>query len=316
MVEGASVAVTGAGGFLGANLVRRLLELRCDVHAIVRPGSSPWRLEEIRSEFTVHHADVRDVGALETAFRRTRHPVVFHLASVRGNPVEPERIREMLQTSVEGTYNVLTAASAVGVQRIVHLGSALEYGVSDRPLTEADPLEPTTIRGAAKAAATVVALTMARWNEPKAVVLRPFTVYGPWESPSNLIPTALDAALRGREIDLTPPGCGRDLLFVDDVVDALLLAADTEAGRGEAINIGYGRGWTNEEVVEIVEAVAGSPVRVGSRTFPPRPTDTTHRIADIAKARRLLGWEPRHDLHAGVEKTLDWLRPRLGVYER
>jgi nucleoside-diphosphate-sugar epimerase len=309
------VLVTGAAGFIGANLVRRLLHLGCEVHALVRPSTRLWRIEEIRSRLVVHQADVLDVGEVRTAFDRAQPQAIFHLASVRGYPVDPEGTRQMLRTSVEGTYNVLDAAAGAGVGCIVHVGSSLEYGARASPLKETDTLEPITLRGSIKAAQTLLCLTLARSTGLPVSVLRAFSVYGPWEPAANLIPTAIVAALRGREIALTPVGYRRDLVFVDDVVDACLRAAETDAAFGEVTNIGSGRQWSNEEVVELVGAITGQNVRSRAGAYPLRPSDTAHWVADITKARRLLGWEPRHDLRRGLEKTVAWLSPRLDFYD-
>jgi nucleoside-diphosphate-sugar epimerase len=315
-LEGTSILVTGAAGFLGANLVRRLLELGCEVHALVRQSTELWRIDEIRARLTLHGADVLDLRALGTAFNRARPEFVFHLASVGGHPVERRRIREMLRTSVEGTYNVLVAGADIGVRQLVHVASALEYRPATRALKETDPLEPTTLRGVAKASATLLALMIGRSTGLRPAVLRPFSVYGPWEAPSHLIPTAVVAALRGYELALTPPGYRRDLVFVDDVVDACVLAAVSDAGAGEVINIGSGEEWSNEEVVELVRAVAGGDLPVDVGAYPLQPPDTAHWIADISKADRLLGWKPRYDLRAGLQETVAWLRQRLALYDR
>jgi nucleoside-diphosphate-sugar epimerase len=315
-LEGTSVLVTGAAGFLGANLVRRLVELGCEIHALVRHSTELWRIDEVRSRLMLHHADVLDPRTLGTAFDRARPDFVFHLASVGGHPVEPHRIREMLRTSVEGTYNVLVAAADIGVRQLVHVASALEYRPATRALRETDPLRPTTIRGVAKASATLLALMIGKPTGLRPAVLRPFSVYGPWEAASHLIPTTVVAALRGYEMALTPPGYRRDLVYVDDVVDACLLAAVSDAGAGEVINIGSGEERSNEEIVELIRAVAGGDFPVDVGAYPLQPPDTAHWIADITKADRLLGWKPRYDLRTGLEETVAWLRQHLELYVR
>jgi nucleoside-diphosphate-sugar epimerase len=220
----------------------------------------------------------------------------------------------MLQTGVLGTANLLEAVSTIPLERLVHLGSSLEYGPRDRPLLESDRLEPRTFRGAAKAAATLLCQQFARSDHCSVVVLRAFSVYGPWEAGTRLVPTAILAALRHHDMNLTGPGHRRDLVFVQDVVEACLLAVQAEPIAGEIINVGSGRQWANEEIVAQVQAISGQRIRVQAGNYPPSPSDTGYCVADIEKAKRLLGWKPRHTLQSGLEETVTWFRRHLDLY--
>jgi nucleoside-diphosphate-sugar epimerase len=146
-------------------------------------------------------------------------------------------------------------------------------------------------------------------------MLRLFSVYGYWEASTRLIPAAIMAALRNREIALTPPGYQRDLIFVEDVVEACLLAVEAEKAVGEILNVGSGEQWSNEQVVEMVQAVCGRRFGVRVGAYPARPSDTTHWVADNRKAQELLGWKPRHMLRSGLEKTIAWFRLHRAAYE-
>ena len=138
------------------------------------------------------------------------------------------------------------------------------------------------------------------------MILRPFSVYGPWETPSRLIPSAIRAALDGLELPLTAPGYRRDLVHVDDVVDACLAAATVDVPPGEIVNVGTGQEWTNEEVVSAISAVMGREIRTRPGEYPARLSDTAHWIADTRKAEQLLGWLPRRPLRDGLEQTVRW----------
>lgn len=301
--------VTGAGGFVGANLVRRLLGLGAAVHAIVRPGAAPPRLAELAGPLVVQPADVRDAASLAAAVAIARPTSIVHLVAAAGHARDDAARAEAVAVSVEGTSNLLRAAEPFANARIVHVGSSLEFGPRDRALRESDPLLPTTTRGLAKAAAALLCLEAARAGRP-VVIVRPFSVYGPWETPSRFVPRAILSALRGEEMPLTGPGHFHDYVHVDDVVDCILAAAHAPGVEGESFQLGTGVQWANEEVVEQVEKAVGRPLRVRAGAWPSSPSDATHWVADPTRSRERLGWIPRHDLASGLAHTAAWIRER------
>lgn len=305
-LAGQRVLVTGASGFIGANLTRALIAGDAEVHALARPRVEAFGTPEIPRGIRVHRADLVDRAAVSEALAVARPSVVFHLAASRGHPdTNAERCAAVSDT-VLGTANLLEELLACRPERLVHVGSSLEYGHRARALREQDPLVASTFRGAIKAAATMLALAFGRRTGTAVTVLRPFSVYGPWEHPHRFVPNVVRAALRGEPIQLTPRGFRHDFVFVDDVVEACLRAAVVPEAAGEIFNVGTGRDTTNEEVVERLAAVAGRELDVRIGAHEPRPWDTSTWVADTRKAGRLLGWRARHDLDAGIAKTLAW----------
>jgi nucleoside-diphosphate-sugar epimerase len=302
-----SLLVTGAGGFIGSRLVRALLDDEADVHAIVRPGGARDRLADARGA-AVHEVDLSDLDGLERTVRSVRPELVLHAAFPFGHPSSrAERLR-MVHDGVLGTFNVLEAVSAAGAARVVHFGSTLEYGPRSVPLAESEPLTPSTWRGGAKAASALLALQTARSLGVELIVLRPFSVYGPWESPRRLIPTLVRAALTGEEVSLVP-GPRHDFVFVDDVVEAALGALTAPLPNGEAFNLGTGIERRNEEVAALVEDVCSVRLRIHLE-HPGSPADAEHWVADVEKSVRLLGWRARTSLRDGLAKTVEWQRAR------
>jgi len=302
------VLVTGAAGFIGAHIVRAALDRGAEVHAVVRPASWLGRIEEVLPRISLHRADMNDAAALKAAVAAARPEIVFNSAMVAGHPSEGSEREAMLRVSFLGTMNLLEASWAGGAERFIQLGSSLEYGPSAEPLREQDPPEPPSFRGAAKAAATLLCRQFARERSWSLAVLRLFSVYGPWEKATRFIPSAIRAALTGAELPLTPPGIRRDFIFVEDAVEGCLLAAGAEIPPGEVINVGTGEEHANEEVVALVERATGRTIRIRAGGHPVRLSDPEHAAADIRRARERLGWEPRHSLLDGVEKTIAWLR--------
>ncbi len=300
------VLVTGAAGFLGANLVRVLLDRGAEVHVVLRAGTDPWRLAAIRSRLQVRILDLADPDFVEWV-GHIRPQVLFDMAVERKTTTAVEQLSAW-QNGTHATLNLVRAAAEAGVEAIVHLGSSLEYGPHRRPLSEKTLLEPATFFGLLKSATTLLWQQAARGQRLPVVILRPFSVYGPWEGRERLIPTAIAAALTGRSMQLTAPGIRRDFVFVEDVVRACLLAAQSPHVRGEVFNIGSGRQRTNEAIVKAVGVACNVSIPVEVGVFPARETDTRFWVADRRKADRLLGWRPRVSLRIGLEQFVDWVR--------
>jgi nucleoside-diphosphate-sugar epimerase len=313
---GQRVLITGITGFIGANLARALVAGGARVHGVVRPAASLWRLADIAADLTLHVADLNDGPALRTAMLAARPEYVLHLAFPHGHPSDAATRGSMLASGVLGTANLLEALRQAEFGRLVHVGSSLEYGPRRRPMRESDTLRPVTFRGVAKAAATLLCQQFATEPGHPVVMLRPFSVYGPWESAHRLVPTAVRAALWGEAMDLTQLGVRHDAVHVLDVVDASLLALAAPKAVGQVINVGSGEQVTNEAIVEAVQRSTGRPIRVRVGAFPPRPPDTTCWVADIRKARILLGWQPTLSLLDGIQQTVAWFLDHPELLQR
>ena len=310
-VSGRRVLVSGAAGFVGANLVRTLLKLGAEVHAIIHPLTNPWRITEILADLVVHPADLTDALAVKNVVAAARPEFIFHTAARRISPAFPEP-HEVLMANILGTFNLLEAASSLDYSCFVHLGSSTEYGTKASSMKEADILEPVTFFGATKAAATLLCQQYAQAAKRPLIILRPFLVYGYWDVPTRLIPTAIKAVLANEELALTSSGFRRDYVFIDDLLEACLLALEADFPPGEIVNIGSGCQAANEEVVSAIQALIGRRVVVKEGAYPSTDSDKKYWLADIDKARRLLGWEPRHALEAGLEKTIAWYKLNRG----
>ncbi len=314
-LTGRSVFVTGASGFVGANIVRQLAKMGAEVHAQVRPTSSTWRLSGITPPVRLHSLDLTHRESVISTLREARPKIIINSAHPPGHPLNFEAFTEGLDSSIRLTGTLIEAAMTVGFDKFIQIGSSLEYGPSKSPLRESDPASPMSLRGVAKAATTLLCRQLAISNSLPLAILRLFSVYGYWESKSRFIPAIILAALRHEQVRLTPPGYRHDFVFVEDVVEACLLAAQREVSSGEIINVGSGQQWSNEQVVDLVKDISGSNIDVCVGSYPVQSHDTAFWVADTTGARIRLGWSPRHDLRSGLEKTLSWFRaqsPSIG----
>lgn len=304
--SGTRAFVTGASGFIGATLVRRLLRDGAAVSVGVRPSADLHRLREIQDEIAFHQLDVLDSRAAARVLEAVAPDVIFNLATWRAP--DPAACAE--RTNAGGLASLLRYAASRGT-RVIHMGSSLEYGDRSRPCREDAATNGDTVHGAAKAAASHLGRAYAASSGCRLVILRLFQVYGPHDRRTRFLPSLIDAALTGRPFALTPRGLRRDWVYVDDVVEATIAALSTDLPPGEVVNVATGHESTNEEIVSLVERYAGRPVRIEAQPYPARSWDGTHWMAEIGKARRLLQWTPRHTLAQGLERTVEWHRAQL-----
>lgn len=306
--------VTGAGGFVGANLVRRLLAEGHAVHAVTRPGSRPWRLEGLPDVRYVE-VDLGDAQAVGSVVERLAPDRVFHLAAHGAYSWQTD-VQEMVRTNVTGTIALVDACLAVGCGVLVNAGSSSEYGFKDHAPSERELPEPNGHYAVTKVAGTLYCTHAGRNADTTVVTLRLYSVYGPWEQPGRLMPTLAALGLRGRLPALANPAVARDFVHVDDVVDAFLLAASASSPSGAVYNVGTGRQTSLEEVVALARRVfeLDAEPRWGSNAG--RSWDTNVWVADPARVRGELGWGPEHDLDSGLRRLAQWLQSHPGLIDR
>jgi nucleoside-diphosphate-sugar epimerase len=308
--------VTGAGGFVGANLATALVEAGHDVVAWTHPGGSEWRLDHLRDALEVAPVELLDGEAIEAGVEAARPDWVFHLAAhgAYSWQRDPERI---LQTNLVSTVRLLAACQRRGFEAFVNAGSSSEYGFQDHAPAESELPEPNSDYAVMKAAATLHGRFVAQRDDLHVVTLRLYSVYGPWEEPGRLMPTLVARGLEGRLPPLVSPDTPRDFVSVRDADRAFLLAAErTDLERGAVFNIGSGRETTLREVVEVCRAQLGVAEEPQWGTEPPRAWDAAVWVGDPSRAEAELGWRAEDDLETGFAALAEWLRERRPLWER
>lgn len=302
------VIVTGATGFIGANLTRRLLSDGYEIHLLVREGYQPWRIEEIRSEVQVHTVDITDQESLLPVVARIRPELVFHL-SAHGAYSWQSDLQGMVRTNLIGTINLVEACLKTGFEHFVNAGSSSEYGYKDHAPSEMEPLEPNSYYAVTKASATMFCRYTARLRGVSLVTLRFYSIYGPYEEPGRLIPTLVVNGRVGRLPPLVNPEIGRDFVYVEDAVDACLLAGSRQDQEpGSVYNVGTGIQTSIREVAAVACRVMGITVEPQWGSMPDRAWDTSVWVADNRTIRSKLGWEPRYSFEEGFRQTVQWFR--------
>lgn len=299
---------------MGANLARRLLARGHEVHLLLRPSHRPWRLEGIRDQVTVHSADLGDAAQVEAAVMAAEPGKVFHLAAY-GAYSHQQELAEITRVNFLGAVHLLQACRRAGVAVMVNAGSSSEYGYADHAPSEDERLEPNSYYAVTKAAATH-ACRLEAGGGLRAPTLRLYSVYGPWEEPSRFIPTLIRHGLAGTLPPLVNPDVARDFVHVDDVVDAMLLAAGLENGQVAPIyNLGTGKMVTIAQAVDLARDLMGIKAQPVWGSMADRRWDTDVWVSDPSLAKAELSWQPGHDFASGLAATVQWYRSRPHLLE-
>ncbi|MBI4550160.1 MAG: NAD-dependent epimerase/dehydratase family protein [Candidatus Omnitrophica bacterium] len=300
------VVVTGAGGFVGANLARMLLERGHETHLFVRPGASRWRLGDLPAQAEIHEVELADRDETAAAVRRARPEWIFHLAA-HGAYSWQANTAEMVRSNIVATVNLAEACHAAGFESFVSAGSSSEYGLKDHAPAEDEAVEPNSFYAVTKVSATLYCRFLAQKFNLPMTTLRLYSVFGPYENPGRLIPNLIVQGLQGHFPQLTHPSSAHDFVYSEDVCEAFLAAAERRGGEAGAVyNVGSGVQTTLGQAVDTVRKVLGIAEEPRWGSMPERAWDARIWVADNRKIRAELGWEPRHNFEEGFKKDAEW----------
>lgn len=309
------VLVFGAAGFIGSHLTERLLQLDADVTVFVRYNSRNDEgflralPAELRARLRTVYGELRELETVQQAMKGVE--VVFNLAALVGIPYSYVHPSETVETNVIGTLNVLTAAKAHGIQKLVQTSTSEVYGSALYiPIDEKHPKQPQSPYSASKIGSDAIALSFYLSFDLPVAVIRPFNTYGPRQSARAVIPTIITQALTQDEIRLGNVETTRDFTFVLDTVDGFIRVAESDASLGQEINIGSGFEISVGDLAKNIIDLSGRDVRLTIDPERVRPTssEVQRLYCDNGKAKMLLGWAPKHDLRQGLDLTLEWFR--------
>jgi UDP-glucose 4-epimerase len=304
--------VTGGGGFIGSALVRRLLALQDGAVEVIDDFSTGRgeNLAEVASQVRMHIANICDFDTIAPVI--VGADTVFHIAAI---PSVPRSISDPVashQSNIDGTFNVLLAASQGNVRKLVYAASSSAYGDTEvLPKVETLQPNPKSPYAAQKLLGEYYCSSFAECYGLDATSLRFFNVYGPRQDPSSPYSGVLSVFIRCL-LERTSPaiyGDGeqtRDFTYVEDVVDLILKASTAPATAGKMFNAGNGGRYSLNEVWQVLQEIEG--VSISANYGPARAGDVRHSQADTQAAMKYLGHTPRFTLEEGLRRTLEWYR--------
>ncbi len=300
------ILVTGASGFVGSNLFKAIARVRQDVFALVRREKN-WRLAEVSDDVIVA-VDLNDPAAARNLAHTLKPQTVFDCAAYGAYAFEADQAL-IYQTNFTAIANFVELLSVAGFAAFVHAGSSSEYGANCSGPEEDAACQPNSAYSVSKLASAHYLRFTGKQRQLPCVNLRLYSVYGPLEDTSRVIPNLLRKGLAGTYPPFVDPRTSRDFIHVDDVVSAFILAAAkmNPSIYGESFNIGTGVKTTIRDLAETARRVFAIPGEPEFGSMEARAWDLAEWYANPAKAERLLGWTAKVSLEQGLRSTSSWI---------
>ncbi len=307
------VLITGATGFIGANLARRLVSDGHYVHLLVRKKTNqfPWRITEINDQVILDFYTPAESDSIDRVFAEVKPQWVFHLAAHGAYSWQQDRA-QILESNYILTSRILDAAVEHSIESLVNTGTSSEYGQKNHAPKEDEPLNPVSYYAATKAGATHLCRYIAGAHNINMPTLRLYSCFGPYEQPNRLMTNLVACGNEGRWPAFVNENCAHDFVYVEDVVDAYMLAAKRKLSQncdpGAIYNVGTGVQTTLKEVVQVAASLMNIEAKPTFGSMPNRSWDAEVWVCDHARITAELGWRPQHNFEEGLKKMVDWYR--------
>jgi len=307
------VMVTGGTGFIGSHLISKLTKNReFEVYNLSRYVTGRYVAgENVKTFF----ADLRDYYAIQKAIRQLQPEIVIHLAALTPVSYSFDHPQEIIEVNFYGTVNLAEACLHYipHFKQFIFASSSEVYGNQDKfPISENFTPKPNTPYAISKFASEKYLIYLHNAYNFPITIMRPFNTYGRKKNRHFIVERIITQILEGKNvINLGNPDAIRDLMFVEDHVNAYLKVLDNPKARGETFNFCTGRKVSIKQLVEIINDLVNWGGRVAWNTIPHRPSDISCLIGSWKKAKKILNWEPKWKLEDGLLQTIEYWRGKL-----
>ena len=307
------ILVTGGAGFIGSHLAEKLLSAGRDVAILddfndfYDPQIKRENIARISRDLEIHRVDLRDNAATRNLFHREKFEIIAHLAARAGVRPSIQNPQLYYDTNVAGTLHLLDAARLTGVERFIFGSSSSVYGALKKvPFSEDQHLTQTLSPYAAtKIAGEFLCSTFSHLYQMRVVVLRYFTVYGPRQRPDLAIHQFTKRIYAGEAIDQFGDGTTRrDYTYIDDIIQGTLAGLKYEGPLFDIFNLGESETIPLKDLISAIESALGKKAKI--KQLPEQAGDMSLTCADISKAKKLLGYDPKTKFQEGLPRFIDW----------
>jgi UDP-glucose 4-epimerase len=301
--------ITGAGGFIGKHLIRKLLLSEKNPIICIDKYFAEQFCEEFGDRVIMCLGDLNDLTFIQHIFNDYSPNYIYHLAGLKNRTNRYEEFKNSMDVNYYSTLNLLQAVvNNQDLKKIVMIGTAEEYGDITSPFNEDSRENPTSAYGLSKLAATKLSKIFYREFDVPVVVIRPTIAYGPGQGMEMFIPSMINALCKNEKFLMTKGEQLRDIIYIDDLIVALHLAAINDDSTGTIINVGSGKSVTIRGIAEYVGGYLGKKelLEFGSRAY--RNFELMNYGVDIQKAKRLLNWSPGWSMESGLIETIKYFK--------
>ena len=310
------VLLIGGSGFIGANITRALLSKGYEVHIATRNRELNWKILPVQDQLTIHHLDILNLEKLASIVGEVKPDGIIN-ASRQGGYNSNENILETYVVNVSGTLNLLKA-SIKKVSWMIQISSSFEYGDKEGTVREIDSPEPINDYGLSKLYATNIFERVCGFHKIPGIALRVFQAYGPYEDNGRLLPYIMSSTISKKDILLKNPEVFRDFIYVDDVNNAVLKSIENmdHITDPQVINIGTGIATSVREIAEQAVKITNSNIKISVSNEKDARGESSMRsiVADVTKAKEILGWNPETNLSLNLRKYYFWMKENIRHY--
>jgi UDP-glucuronate 4-epimerase len=310
-----NILVTGGAGFIGSNLIEKLLKEGYEVVCldnfndyynpqIKRNNIKPYLREK---RFDLIEADIRDKDTLKKVFEKYKFRKVIHLAAQAGVRLSLKQPNLYVDVNVNGTLNLLELSKEYKIKYFVFGSSSSVYGATKEiPFSEEGKLTPISPYGVSKRTGELLCSTYNHLYNLPVTVLRFFTVYGPRQRPDMAIHKFTKLIDEGKEICLYGNGeTSRDYTYISDIIEGIISALNTDFNY-EIFNLGNSNPTNLSRLISLIEKNLGKTVKI--KYLPEQPGDPSSTFADISKSKRILNYKPKIKMEEGIKNFIEWYK--------
>lgn len=310
------IVVFGAGGFIGANLVRTILAHRDDVYAVTSKPFVPWRLDDINPA-NILHCNIIKKDQIEALFDKYKFKTIFDLAAY-GAYSKQDKVELIYETNFMGLLNLLEITSQYSIKAFVHAGSSSEYGLNAAAPDEDDKLQPNSHYSVSKASAAQMIKFYGVLKDFPVTNLRYYSIFGPYEEPDRLIPVLINKGAKGEFPPLVQPDISRDFVYIDDAILATLNSAIyIQNIKGQSLNIAGGQKTTIRDIAATIKEIFNIQAEPVWGDMPNRKWDLKEWYGKAERAKELIHWQNETPLKDGLLKTYEWQKNySMPLYEK
>ena len=309
-----NILVTGAAGFIGSHLTRKLVNLGANVSIITKYNSliDNARLSDIWEKLNVIEADIRDIDSLEQ-IKKLKPEIIYHLAAYNHVGHSFTHVSQCFDVNAKGTANLMEACK--GCSKFIYTSTSEIYGYQEKVPFKEDfnprPISPYSIT---KYSGELYARMRYHQDKYPVIVLRPFNNFGPYQSEKAIIPEIIINCLLGNEIKSTEGKQTREFNFVENIIDGFILAAEKEGVVGKIINLGSGQDISIKNLILKIYKLTNSNSKLSIGSLEYRPTEIWKMFCENKKAKEILGREPKISFEEGLKKTVEWYKNYIELY--